>query len=118
MADQLKSLGGPFSVGWRDRGLGHGDYGILDKDGELIAKVVSGRGDHAFVFAASAMLLEGCKKALSCASIDSSVRKLIETIVAEAEGGRTPYCPETIEEARRQGVPIRVHRENPKEESS
>lgn len=94
--DQLISLGGPFSIGWRDRGLGHGDFGILDREGKLIAKVVSGREDHARVLAASAMLLEGCKKALSCASIDSSVRKLIETIVAETQ--RKPYRPEVIEE--------------------
>ncbi len=90
MNDQLESLGGPFAVGWRDRGMGHGDFGILDSEGELIAKVVSGREDHALVLAASAMLLEGCKKALTCASIDSSVRTLLETIVAEATQGKKP----------------------------
>ncbi len=98
--NQLESLGGPFSVGWRERGHGHGDYGVLDSDGVLIAEVVSGRKDHVFVLAASAMLLEGCMKALSCASIDSSVRKLIETIVAEAtKGKKEPERPTRFPES-------------------
>lgn len=85
--NQLAALNGPFAVGWHDRGHSHGDYGILNTEGELIAKVVSGRQDHAFVLAASALLLEGCKKALTCGSIDSNVRTFIESVVAEAKQG-------------------------------
>lgn len=75
-----------FSVGWRDRGHGHGDYAVLE-DGVLIAEVVSGKGEHARLFAASASLLEGCKKALTCGSINSDVRDLIVAAIDETKEG-------------------------------
>ncbi len=74
-----------FSVGWRDRGHGHGDYVVLDENGVLIAEVVSGMGEHARLFAASLSLLEGCKKALTCGSLDSAVRAVIKSAIAETK---------------------------------
>lgn len=74
-----------FAVGWSDRGHGHGDYGVLDEEGALIAKVVSGLGEHARLFAASPSLLEGCKKALTCGSLNSDVRAVIESAIAETK---------------------------------
>lgn len=67
----------PLAVGWHDRGNGHGDYGVIDASGNLIAKVETGRYDHAALFAAAPKLLEGCKKALTCATLNSDVRILI-----------------------------------------
>jgi hypothetical protein len=29
-------LAGPWELGWRDRGMGHGDYGVMDDKGNLI----------------------------------------------------------------------------------
>ena len=74
-----------FSVGWRDRGHGHGDYGVLDENEVLIAEVVSGMGEHARLFAASPSLLEGCKKALTCQSLNSDVRAVIESAIIETK---------------------------------
>ncbi|KKM98620.1 hypothetical protein LCGC14_1156030 [marine sediment metagenome] len=37
----------PVSIGWQDRGHDHGDYGILDDNGNLIAKIVTGLYSHA-----------------------------------------------------------------------
>lgn len=40
----------------------------------------------AHLIEAAPELLEGCRKALSCASIDSSVRELIRAAIAKAQG--------------------------------
>lgn len=31
----------PWRIGFKDRGMGHGDYGILDKFGDLVAETPS-----------------------------------------------------------------------------
>lgn len=90
-----------FVVGWRDRGHGHGDYGVLDEDGTLIAKVVSGMEKHARLLAASPRLLEGCKKALTCATLNSDVRALIESAIADTKkNSSSDYSPLPIHRAK------------------
>lgn len=73
----------PLTVGWNDRGLGRGDYGVIDASGKLIAKIETGMYDHAILFATSPKLLEGCRKALTCGSLNSDVRALIQNALAE-----------------------------------
>ncbi|KKN91169.1 hypothetical protein LCGC14_0220350 [marine sediment metagenome] len=81
MANDLGFLE-PLAVGWNDRGLGHGDYGVVDASGKLIAEIATGRYDHALLFATAPKLLEGCKKALTC-NLNSDVRALIQNAVDE-----------------------------------
>ena len=76
-----------FHVGFHDRGHGHGDYAVLNEKDEVIAKVETGMLDDAHLLSASPSLLEGCKKALTCASIDSDVRAVIQSAIVEAKGG-------------------------------
>ena len=87
----------PWSVGWHDRGHGLGDYGILDNSGNLIAKIVTGQGEHAELIVrcvnAHGNLLEACRGYLriycdsdmrpedECAELYSRVKAAI----AEAE---------------------------------
>ena len=42
-----------WKVGWHDRGMGHGDYGVITEGEELIAKVVTGLEEHARLLAAA-----------------------------------------------------------------
>ncbi len=42
----------PWKIGFRDRGLGHGDYGILDRFGGLIADLGSSQADAELIVAA------------------------------------------------------------------
>jgi hypothetical protein len=43
--------------------------------------------DHARLIASAPDLLEACKKALTCASIDSNVAALLRAAIAKATGG-------------------------------
>ncbi len=74
-----------FHVGFQDRGHGHGDFAVLDEKDAVIAKVETGKLEDARLLSASPSLLEGCKKALTCASLDSSVRSVIQSAIAETK---------------------------------
>jgi hypothetical protein len=64
-------------VGWRDRGLGRGDFGVITEDGVLVAEVKSVHGSlagdltllpdfrNANLFAAAPLLYEACRATLS-----------------------------------------------------
>lgn len=42
-----------WKVGWHDRGMGHGDYGIITETGDLVAKVTTGMAEDAHLLAAA-----------------------------------------------------------------
>ena len=72
-----------FHVGWKDRGMGRGDYGILDENDKLIAEVSTGLLEHAKLLSAAPSLLEGCEKALTCGGLDPETKALIEDAVSQ-----------------------------------
>lgn len=41
----------PWKLGWRDRGLGRGDYGVLDRFGDIVAMIPE-RSDAELIIAA------------------------------------------------------------------
>lgn len=67
-----------MTVGWSDRGMGRGNFGILSGEGHLLAKVESTHfppddprnfvvlpeRENAFLFAGAPMLHEACTKAV------------------------------------------------------
>ncbi len=42
---------GPWKLGFQDRGMGHGDYGVLDRFGDVVAESL-GREDAELIVAA------------------------------------------------------------------
>lgn len=54
-----------WSVGWLDRGMGHGSFGVIDDSGNLIAKVVTGLEEDALILAAGPKLLAACQDVVS-----------------------------------------------------
>jgi hypothetical protein len=52
MSDRVKD----WKVAWRDRGHGHGDYGVMDGDGNLVAEIRTGLKEDADLIASAPTL--------------------------------------------------------------
>ena len=68
-----------WNVAWRDRGHGHGDYGIINEAKELIAEIKTGMREHAELIAkAPEMDAEiKCLKSIN-ADLLVGIRKLLK----------------------------------------
>ena len=69
-----------WEVAWKDRGMGHGDYGIIDDKENLIAEIKTGMGEDAFLMAAApeleALAIEVAKEYEDAADWKDAIGKL------------------------------------------
>ncbi len=85
--------GKQWTVGWKDRGMGHGDYGVIDETGKLIAEVKTGMGEDACLLAAAPDLLHELGGIADALAADETITiepgsvkaKRIEAAIAKAE---------------------------------
>lgn len=81
-----------MSVGFRDRGMGHGDLGVIDGEGRLLATVEAVATDGTFLpvadnvclFAASPKLYAACWAALEALASDPRHAETLVPLLKEA----------------------------------
>ena len=75
-----------WTVGWKDRGMGHGDYAVLDEDGAVVAEVNTGLYEDAILLAMAPQLRDGVSKAIAAGVLSNELRLLLEHLLSKTGG--------------------------------